>query len=208
MSTLTNDNSVAYGKGFIEPTSTCCDFESITNKISDFAGAVAFGIAAIIFGVAHPIIGPLGALGCLIKAAYDGILLNYHWRHSREKDVNGELIEGTEFNMSRTNFRDRNSVFKESDLERLQHEVDRLYYLNAVTDDLRWARGLAKCTIPILGLLWVFTTEASSTGSLASVGCQCCPGGGHITDEEWLEFQIAKLEGKNPSVPVAERDYY
>ncbi|MBA3238676.1 MAG: hypothetical protein H0T62_10075 [Parachlamydiaceae bacterium] len=215
MSVCTNNNNNNNNNNNYEPVRiieqapACCDFGRIAEAVWDttisvttFVGVV---IAAAVFAVAHPIIGPLGSLGCLIKAAYDGLLLNYHWRHSGQKDEKGELIPGTEVNIGRS-YRDPDTAFKPSDLERLQHEVERVYYLKSVQSDLQWARGLFKCTIPVAGPIWAFLSEMNTGGSI-DMTCSCCAGGAHISDEEWLAYQIDKLEGKRPSVPVAERYY-
>lgn len=133
-------------------------------------------------------------------------MINHHWRHSREKDANGEFIENTYVNqdLGLADFRNKDANFNSSDLERLQHELARVNHVKAVTEDLRWARGFAKYTIPVIGLIWVVGTEGGTNGSLASMACDCCVNGSHVSDERWLQYQIDKLSGENPRVPVAD----
>lgn len=163
-----------------------------------FVGTAA---AIAVFAVAHPIIGPLGSLGSLCSAAYHGVLLNYHWRHSREKDENGNLIPGTELNhqgaKSEKNYTNPNAKFNGDDLARLQNEVQRLYHLKAAGESLKWARGLAKCTIPIIGLVWAVFSEINAGGSIAMECEGCNSHWDHLTPEEMLKMHINKLTLKN-----------
>ncbi len=136
-------------------------------KVKQFVEDAVFKIAFVVFVIAHPIIGPLGSIGCLFKAAYHGIALNHHWRHTQARDAQGRRIPGTELNNpnSDKNYLNRKTKFKMSDLRRLQHEDKRLYHLAAAVSSLRYARGLAKCTIPIIGPFWAISTELDIGGS-------------------------------------------
>lgn len=158
-----------------------------------FAGGV---ILTAVFVVAHPIIGPLGSIGFLFKAAYHGVLLNYHWRHSRENNEKGNLIPGTELNQmgagNEKNYMNKHAKFNSHDLSRLQHEVQRLYHLKAAEDSLKWSRGLAKCIIPILGPIWALSSEINTGGSI-EFRCCCIDDWHHLTPEEMLEKHISKL---------------
>ena len=176
-------------------------FQACSETIKD-ALSVAVGVlAAVVFAVAHPIIGPVGSLACLLTAAYHGVLLNYHWRHSREKDDKGNLIPGTELNQLETknekNYMNRDAQFKSSDLIRLQNEVQRLYHLKEAEDSLKWARGLAKCAIPVAGPIWAFFSELRMGGSMEINCCGCRDDWHHLTPEEMLERQIAQLKSKS-----------
>ena len=172
--------------------------ETIKTSALYFGGAVA----ALVFMVAHPIIGPLGSLGCLFAAAYHGILLNYHWRHTREKDKDGNLIDGTDLlhQEAAKDYTKQDAKFEQSDLTRLEHEVQRCYHEQALFESLKWARGLAKCTIPVVGPIWAFKTEVEAGGAIEEMGYGCNDDWDHITREDMLKIYIGKLKQEaNPS---------
>lgn len=155
------------------------------------AGQVALGaLAFIVVAVAHPILGPIGSLGCLFSAAYHGLAMNYHWRHSREKDEQGKYIAGTALiNQSlKDPYSNKNPGYTKKDLPRLEHEKQRLFHQRGAEESLKWARGLAKASIPIAGPFWAFLTEMDSGGS-APIGCDGC--GDHF-DHETLESRLAQ----------------
>lgn len=160
-----------------------------TKKVGETVGGV---LTAVIFAVAHPIIGPLGSLGCLFSAAYHGLALNYHWRHTREKDESGNYIDGTSLiNQATKNpYSNSNPGYTQKDLPRLEHEKERLYHQNAAADSLKWARGLAKCTIPIVGPFWALISELSAGGSVA----MCDEEQQRMTGEQKLELHISNLK--------------
>lgn len=165
----------------------------------------ALALAILVGAVASPVLGLLGAICFSGKAAYDGCLLFYHWRHSaKEKD--GELISDTELfradSVGDPEYRDKDANYVPADIKRLEHEVNRLYYQNALDNDLKWARGLSKCILPWAGLIWAIQTEREEDGCLAFSGSDNDNVQPEITNERWLEYQIKKLKGKKPSPPT------
>lgn len=177
---------------------------SINNNIRTFsedlkngAKSVCTGLAAVILIVAHPIIGPLGSIACLFAAFYHGLALNYHWRQSCKKNENGKLIRGTAIlNETLKNpYKNKNPQYTQKDLPRLEHESKRLHHENAAKMMLKWARGLAKCTIPVVGPLWALATEIETNGSI-EMGCTGCNAHwDHETPEEKLQRHISLLRG-------------
>lgn len=126
-----------------------------------------------------------------------GLALNYHWRHSREKDENGDFIDGTALinQYSKNPYSNKNPGYTEKDLPRLEHEEKRLYHENEALECLKWARGLAKCTIPVVGPIWALFTESYAGGSMA-MGCDGCMNHwDHETPEEKLQHHISLLKG-------------
>ncbi len=189
----------------------CCIGKCLkkTGKILKNTGIYAgLAIAAVIFVVVHPIIGLLGSIGSLFAAAYHGISLNYHWRHTREKDENGKLIPGTQLVQIagnedvECNYNVKKGEFKASDIERLEHEKQRIYHVEQLNSSLKYARGLAKLTIPIIGLIWAGFTEMGAGGSMPESDCDDCMGSGkgkhwpHMSDKEKIEHHLNIL--KNP----------
>jgi hypothetical protein len=172
------------------------NFQNFIEGAKKVGKVVGYVLAAVVFAVAHPIIGPLGSLGCLFAAAYHGLALNYHWHHSREKDGNGNFIVGTMLiNQSlKDPYSNINPGYTKKDLPRLYHEKERLYHENAARDNLKWARGLAKCTIPIVGLFWALISE-SNTGGCVDIGYDRFKDDWHDkTREQKLKHHIHYLE--------------
>lgn len=123
-------------------------------------------VCVLLFPVAHSVIGAFGAVGCLCMASYHCVFTYYHWRHTRERDSNGNLIPETEVMRSAgsrkkpsKNYKKEDGTFESKDLVRLQNEVDRLYHLKKLDICLREARTFAKCIIPLFGPAWVEATE-------------------------------------------------
>lgn len=128
-------------------------------QVGKFIGGT---IAALVIAVAHPILGPLGAIACLFGAAYHGILLNYHWKHTRAEDRNKKLIPGTDIASACRGI----ESYQSKDLPRLEHELQRLNSLEELKSSLKWARGFAKGTLPIIGPVWAFFSEIQQDGSV------------------------------------------
>jgi hypothetical protein len=159
------------------------------------ANGYLFGGAAAVVScvVAHRIIGPLVALGFLGSAGYHGLRLNYHWRHSRATDANGELISGTELNQlakdHEKNYSNRDAKFTAEDLGRLKHELQRIKSLNVALKSLKWARGFAICSLE--GPFSAFRSEMGMGGSVelptSYIGWDGYP------PEQMLEYHISRL---------------
>lgn len=157
--------------------------------------------------VAYRIIGPLASFGYLSKAAYHGLRLNYHWRHSRAKNERGELIPGTELNqlslaLGEKNYMNRDAKFNPEDLVRLQQERLRIKNQKAAIDALKWSRGFALCAIE--GPLTALISEMDQGGSVEIGCCNCGDIWHHYTPEEMLEHHITLLmvkahPSKNPT---------
>ncbi len=152
-------------------------------------GAVVLAVAL----VAHPIIGPLGSLGSLFKAAYHGIKMKYHLRHTRMIDLDGKLLTGTELNKHRDGddyLKNHQKFTVLRDLNRLNHELKRLYHLKAARSSLKWARGFAKSAVPVVGPFWAFFTELANEDS-KPLGCMgCSDHWDHMTPEAKLRDYI------------------
>lgn len=162
---------------------------SYSKSFEDFKDKLVFGgyiTAGVVVAIAGPIIGPLGSLGSLFSAAYHGICLNYHWRHTAEKDDDGNLISGTELNqISWKNL-------EKKDRDGLEHESKRLDHEEKLESSLKFARGFAKCTIPVIGLIWAFYTETNTGGSVPIV-CKCCKDQYFHEQRESLNNYIKRL---------------
>lgn len=162
-------------------------------------GAKGVGFLCLI--VAHRILGPLATIGYLGHSAYHGLRLNYHWRHSREKNAEGHLIEGTEINQlpadDEKNYMNRNARFNSSDIKRLQHEVERIYSTKVALESIKWARGHALCTL--VGPFSAFVSEMGEGGSVELPSCGCGDYWHHISPEEMLDFHINALKRKQHS---------
>lgn len=171
------------------------NFQTFKKGVKQTVNAMIMTLAAIIFAVAHSIVGPLGAIACLFGAAYHGVALNYHWNHTRKKDANGGFIKGTALiNLPNENpYANKNPGYTKNDLSRLKHEQKRLNHENQAIELLKWSRGLAKCIIPVVGPIWALLSEINMGGSIP-LGCQGC--GDHFeheTPEQRLQSHIAKL---------------
>lgn len=131
------------------------------NQAHKVCKVAVIALALVVFAIAHPIIGPLGSLGFLLSAAYHGIALNYHYRHSSEKDKDGKVISGTELTNQplKNPYLNENPGYTKEDLHRLEHESQRLYHNEVALDNLKWAGLLARCTIPIVGPLWAWISK-------------------------------------------------
>ncbi len=182
-------------RGCMNPIDRIADVRETSKSIGTLAGGAC---AALTFTVAFRIIGPLASIACLSKAAYHGLRLNYHWRHSREKNANGNSIQGTELNVlpegDEKNYLNRDAKFNANDLERLQQEVQRLYNVKAALKSLKWSRGFAISSFegPFMALYY----EMDEGGSVGVSGCQCNDQWHHYTPEEMLEYHINTLKRK------------
>lgn len=162
-----------------------------TVKANAYFWGGAAGVASCV--VAYRIIGPLVTLGFLSSAAYHGLRLNYHWRHSRATDPNGELISGTELNQldkdHEKNYSNRNANFTAEDLPRLKHELQRIKSLKVAFESLKWARGFAICSLE--GPFSAFRSEMGMGGSVELPTSYI--GGYDYSPEEMLEYHISRL---------------
>lgn len=194
---------------------SCCLDKCLkkTGKILKNTGIYAgLTIAAVIFVVVHPIIGAFGSIGSLFAAAYHGISINYHWRHSREKDKNGELIPNTQLlqlsgnNEVKCNYSLKKGEFQTSDIERLEHEKQRIYHVEQLNSSLKFARGLAKIIIPFIGLIWAGFTEIGAGGSMMN-DCNCTGNDhwGHLSDKEKVDHHLNILK-KPPETTTPEKE--
>ncbi|MDF2549224.1 MAG: hypothetical protein K0S07_291 [Chlamydiales bacterium] len=172
-------------------------FASGAFKVIREPGIILLAIGFAVAAVALSVIGPLGSLGCLFAAAYHGCSLNYHSRHSREKDSQGHFIQGTELNGAtdvKKDYMCKTAQFTQQDLPRLKHELQRLRHQDAMFSYLKWARGLAKCAIPVAGTIWAIKSEVDGAGGSAE-GCRCCPDElDHESPEGYLIRYIRNLE--------------
>ncbi len=176
---------------------TCYDcFQSCGTAIKEVGKVVGKIVVGAVILVAHPIIGPIGSIGCLFTAAYHGVLANYHWRHTHEKDDNGNLIPGT--SIYKTNYMFVDVKFNLEDLSRLQSEEQRVYHAKAAIESLKWARGLAIFSLPISGPIFAIFLEINSGGCLEkSTGWYRCGQPCHeVTREEKLQEYITQI--RNP----------
>ncbi len=181
-----------------------------TNQFFDKSKSLGLsaGKAAIVLSslVAYRIIGPVASSYYGGKAAYHGLRVNYHWRHSREKDANGELIPGTELNvLSRAlgvkNYMNREAQFKPEDISRLKQELKRIDNLKEALESLKWCRGFAICAL--VGPFVALMSEMDEGGSVEIGCCNCGDPFHHSSPEEMVEYHINKLKReKLPKEPV------
>lgn len=169
-------------------------FTRIQKSSIGLATVAGAACAVTTFMVAYRIIGPIASIACIGKAAYHGISLNYHWRHSREKDGEGKFISGTELNNlpinDEKNYLNRNAKFNENDLDRLQHERERLRNLHACEGSLKWSRGFA--LLAIEGPFMAIYNELSEGGS-ADITSYHQEG---LSPEEMLKRHIDSLKNR------------
>lgn len=155
------------------------------DRLKDFGFYAGCAMVAVVFAVVHPIFGLLGSIGCLLHTAYQVLCLNYHWRHTREKNEDGKLIPGTELteafkddNITRNNYTRKDGSFEAKDIERLEHEKQRIHHLDQIFSSLKFARGLAKLMIPFYGIYWAYSTELG--GRNASISSR-----NNFKNEDW-----------------------
>ncbi|EFB42228.1 MULTISPECIES: hypothetical protein [Parachlamydia] len=100
------------------------------------------------FVLTHPVVGVVAQPILAVKATVHAISLNYHWRHTKN-------AQGIALNRNDTpSYMDRTTKFTAEDLTRLRHQQKRLDSRYKLSHTLKNMRGLAKCIIPVGGLLW------------------------------------------------------
>lgn len=144
------------------------------------------------FTMTHPAVGLLAQPILGIKAIANGILVNYHWRHSKnEKGIplcNDYVEPGIPHYMY------KNTRFTANDLTRLEHEQKRMEARDSLLSTLKWMRGLAKCIIPILGLYWAISTELATGGSAPFECSGCRQHFNHWKDIEAIRWHIQNVK--------------
>ncbi len=160
------------------------------------AETVGWGVAGVVFIAAHPVIGLLAQPILGIKAIVEGILLNYHWRHSM--DERGVALCNDCDGKGQPYYMNRNKEYKVEDLTRFEHEKERIEYRDKLFETLKLMRGLAKCIIPVIGLIWSFLTEINAGGS-AEFGCY--DDNDYITDKQAVQEHIDKIKRQQQQWP-------
>ncbi|KAF3362520.1 hypothetical protein PHSC3_000755 [Chlamydiales bacterium STE3] len=91
--------------------------------------------------------------------------------------------------------RNKERKFTAQDLSRLEYEVKKLDHLEKMIDTLKLSRALAKCIIPIFGLIWAYKTEIKATDSKHSsaIGTNKKI----AKAQEALNWHIASIENAN-----------
>lgn len=171
------------------------------------AGSTAMTLAsgafvALIVAVAHPIIGPIASMSCLLTAGQHHLAVKHHWRHSHELDSQGKRIVGTALSLlSKSHpksYHNKVSQYTRADLLRLEHESKRLKNLEAKANNLKWARAFAKSSLPIIGPFWAFFSERNKRSKAKS--CSGCKDHwDHQTPAQRLNIHIAKLKSEKIS---------
>lgn len=143
-------------------------------------------VAIIVFALA-PVVGILAVPILGIKALYHTARLNYAWRQSRnEQGV--ALAEQTDLYMK------RGLNLGATDLPRLYQERTRIEQRDTLFETLKWVRGMSKCIIPVVGIVWAIASEMQTGGSI-EVGCSGCnEHWSHWSDKDAIEWHIQQLE--------------
>lgn len=153
-------------------------------------GATWF-FGGIVFVALSPIIGIVGSIVCLLKAKVNDVAAASF--SERTEDAYGSTIKDR-------NYMSRGSRFTLFDIEYLKNEQKRLNSLDERDCSLNWARGLAKCIIPIIGVVWIIFTEFNPNGSFP-LECSGCMNHDNLwSPKEALKFHMQRIEKDNPRI--------
>lgn len=146
-------------------------------------------LAGAVFLVAHPIIGIIAQPFLAIEAFYHKYQANLHLQ--KTMDEKGHYLKDL---IGPNNYMSKETKFTANDLTRLENEKQRLCQNEDLLQTLRTMRGLAKCIIPVIGLIWAICTELQVNGSL-QLGCRgCMQHEGHWTPKQALKWHIKTLK--------------
>lgn len=119
--------------------------------LSLFIGVpVAFLLAPAVGLVAQPI---LGAMALVQSGRYF-----HYWEQT--KDENGVPISQD----VNKNYMKKINMITKDDLPRLESELKRLEELEVIAATGKWAKGLGKCIIPVVGVIWSAYSEIGCSG--------------------------------------------
>lgn len=171
------------------------------SSISTFgpAGKAVCVAGLAIFAITHPVIGILAQPILGIKAIAHVIFLNYHW-HQSKNDQGVALCNDYQEKSERPKYMNKMEKFEAKDLTRLEHEEKRIESRDQLFKTLKWMKGLAKCIIPIVGLLWAYTSEDMTTW-MSTTKLPANPD--RQTDAQIIKEYIAKLKAEFPQHKVS-----
>lgn len=161
---------------------------------------VGLGVGVFGFVLLHPIIGLVAQPILAIKAIYHRIVIQYHSYHSKNDDYIS-LYKDFDEN-GRIKYLDANASFAVEDLVLLQNEQKRLEHVEKLNDTLKKMRGLAKCIIPVFGLVWAASTELRGNGSMPMACSNCENHESHWTQEDAVKHHIQKIKINNVGNPI------
>lgn len=161
------------------------------SSVNNVGQGIAIGLGGILAFAIAPVIGVLAQPILAIKAIAEGILLNYHWNKTRDKNGIALSNHMDEKKKEFPSYMDLNKEFKAEDLTRLEHEKERIEYRDNLFGTLKAMRGLAKCIIPVVGLIWAVFTEVQLGGS---VEIRSDVDERYITDAQAIQIHIDKVK--------------